>query len=144
MLERHLRETIGRLERSLRCIYETLYKKTMNKGFRKLCDVNQILKVLLSPSCSLFSKKHSLAQLLKTKSLSQLFEKTLLHTTLKQKTMTLLYKSQPLWCNSHANHSPANHSHFLGNHFYSLANHSESSHAQLLSNSSLYKWIMIS
>ena len=42
LLQRHLRESRGRLERSLRCIYDTLYKKTMNIGFRKLCDVNHI------------------------------------------------------------------------------------------------------
>lgn len=111
LLQRHLRETRGRLERSLRCIYETYYRKTVNIGFRKLCDVSHTPENNLSPSCNLCSKKHSLVQFLKKLSFTTVKKKTLLRTTLKRKNMTLLHKSQPLWCNSLANHSLADHSH---------------------------------
>ena len=106
LLQRHLRETRGNIG---------FRKKTVNIGFRKLCDVNHVPKNNLSPSCNLCNKKTLSCTILKKNSLSQLCENTLLHTTLKQNNMTLLHKSQPLWCNSLANHSLADHSHSPAN-----------------------------
>ena len=70
LIELCFRDSWERLEGDLRDPWEAFMrhnKKTINTGFRKLCDVSQILKVVLSPSCTFCNKKYSLARLLNKK-----------------------------------------------------------------------------
>jgi hypothetical protein len=73
LLQRHLRETRGNIG---------FRKKTVNIGFRKLCDVNHVPKNNLSPSVATSVTKKTLS--------CTILKKTLFHNCVKTLSCTQL------------------------------------------------------